>query len=220
MLGGRFKDKIQDAVNQGRGDKRPGERPAGEGATMATTADDRAVREAQTFNTERMVVPDGVVIEGAMTSGSETEIAGRIEGAVTVENRLIIAQGGVVTGEVHATVCRVDGVIEGVLECTQNVDIGNGARLNSGVVSGKDMSIGGQVEGNVNCAGLLRLGDTAMVKGNIRARSLVIEEGAVINGVCSMLKPKQAPQKGKPAPQGTMQAPPQGPNKSPSSSGQ
>src|SRR5690242_12432973 len=87
---GRFGAKLQDAVQQGRAEdpvRRPAENLARE---AAIPADDMAIRQGQTVVAQRMIVPEGVIIEGTLSSGSDTQIAGRIDGDVRVEARLAL----------------------------------------------------------------------------------------------------------------------------------
>lgn len=188
---GKFNARFQDALHTGRGDEglRDPAREAGDDPSV--TADDLAIRRAKSVRGQRMIVPEGVIIEGAMTSGSETEIAGRIEGDVTVEGRLFLLPSALVSGNVRTTTCKVEGLIEGKVECARELEIGETGRLNADAMAGKSMILAGQVFGNVTCGGLLQLLKTSKVTGNIRARYVVIEEGALFNGACSMSNPKQ-----------------------------
>ena len=138
-----------------------------------------------------MTVPEGVLIEGSLNSGSETEIAGRIDGDVTVDAQLILESSSSISGNVRATVCVVSGTCDGNMECTQSLELNESGRLNADAMSGQHMVLAGQVNGNVNCGGQLRLKPTAQVTGNIRARSIHIEEGATFNGSCSMAMPSK-----------------------------
>ena len=139
---------------------------------------------------DRMVVPSGVVIEGSLNSNSETEISGRIDGDVTVDGRLILGQGSQVSGNVRTSSSRVEGVVDGKVECSGELDLGTTGKLNADALAGKRMTLAGQVQGNVTCGGLLRLVSTSRITGNIRARSIVVEEGAMFNGSCSTPAPK------------------------------
>ena len=142
-----------------------------------------------------MIVPEGVIIGGPMTSGAETEIGGRVDGDVTVDGRLFIGSTALISGNVRAVSCRVEGLVEGKVECSQELELGSTGRLNADVVSGKRVTLAGQVYGNVSTGGMLRLVSTGRIEGNIHARQLVIEEGAVFNGVCVMRTPAQRSEK-------------------------
>ncbi len=192
-LFGRFGAKLNDAVQQGRADD-PIRRPADNLAKEAAIpADDMAVRQGQSVvTTQRMIVPDGVVIEGAMSSGSDTQIAGRVDGDVRVDARLALEQSAIVKGKVRAASCSVRGKVMGDVESQQDLTIGETGVVNADAIAGKDMVIAGEINGNVKCGGRLRLTPTGRLTGNIRARTIVLEEGAQFNGACNMTKPTGA----------------------------
>ncbi len=184
----RMNQAFQDALQTSRGPSRV-RAPIQEleqtpGTT--TTADDLAIRRARTVRAQKMTVPEGVIIDGSLISNAETEIAGRIDGDVTVEGNLLLEASALVSGNVKASSCRVDGLVEGKMECTQDVELGEHGKLNADVIAGKRVSIAGQVMGNILSGGLVRLTATSKVIGDIRANSLIIEEGALFNGSCTM----------------------------------
>jgi len=185
-LFGRMNQAFQDVIQSSRGTARE-RAPAQEaGDDPRVTADDLAIRRAKNVRPQRMTVPEGVIIDGSMTSGSETEIAGRIEGDVTVEGRLTLEASSLISGNVRASTCKVDGLVEGRCECSQDLDLGQSGRLNGDVIVGKRVNVGGQVFGHISSGGVVRLAPTARLTGNIRARSVIVEEGAIFNGSCTM----------------------------------
>jgi len=177
------------STNRGPGRVRAATEEAGE--DPGVSADDLAIRRARTVKLQRMVVPEGVIIEGSLTSGSETEISGRIEGDVNVEGRLHLGPSALVTGNVRATSCLVEGLVEGKVECAQELELGRTGRLNADAMGGKEVTLAGQVFGSVMTGGVARLRATAKISGNIRARRIVIEDVAVFNGTCTMRAPAQ-----------------------------
>ena len=187
----KFNTRVQEAIEEGRGEEAVRQAVTKTPKSPALTADDVAVRQGKTPSSQQLIVPDGVVIDGTMTSASDTQIAGRVNGDLSVEAQLTLDTAAVVTGKVHATSCSLRGKVDGNLECTHDLVIGESGRLNADAISGKDMTIAGKVKGNLNCGGMLRLMNTARLEGNIRARSIVINEGAVFNGTCATAKPKQ-----------------------------
>jgi len=190
-LGSSFSEMLQTS----RGSERPPE-PATEAPNnIPVSADDLAIRRAKAVGPKRMIVPEGVIIGGPMTSGAETEIGGRVDGDVTVDGRLFLGSTALISGNVRAVSCRVEGLVEGKVECSQELELGPTGRLNADVVSGKRVTLAGQVYGNVSTGGMLRLVSTGRIEGNIHARQLVIEEGAVFNGVCVMRTPAQRSEK-------------------------
>jgi cytoskeletal protein CcmA (bactofilin family) len=78
---------------------------------------------------------------------------------------------------------RVDGVILG------NIDLDSPLHLSeTGVVEGDILAstarIAGQVMGNITCQTMLHLANTAIVTGDITADTIVVDQGAVLHGVC------------------------------------
>lgn len=133
-----------------------------------------------------MVIPEGVTIEGSITGAAETEIHGHVKGDIAVTGRLILGQSAVITGNVRAQACRIDGIVEGMVECTDEVQLGATGRLSADVNAGKQVDIAGRVNGNVSTPGILRLAPGSCIEGDVRTRRLIMEEGATVNGRCTM----------------------------------
>lgn len=192
-LFGRMNKRLQEAINSGRGDNRQYNARAEAGDNPRVTSDDLALRRARNTKPRKMVIPDGVIIQGSLTSGSESEVAGRIEGDLFVDGDLMIAPSALVSGNVRTVRCRVEGLVDGRLECSDALDLGQSGRLNNDVVVGNQFVVAGQVFGNILCGGLLRLTPSAKVTGNVHCKRILIEEGAVLNGQFSMRTPAQKP---------------------------
>lgn len=98
----------------------------------------------------------------------------------------IVAAGMKVTGDVDTSgVIKVDGEINGSITGARQVLLGRGGIVR-GNVAGGEVVIGGAVEGSVTAAERLELQSTASVKGDIDTRSIVVVEGARINGLVRM----------------------------------
>jgi len=201
---GRFSSRLNEALQEGRGPERgrdeSGESaalpsPASPAASPQATADDLAMRRAKNVNPARMIVPEGVVIEGSLMGGTDTEIHGKITGDISIDGRLYLGQSALVSGNVKATSCRVDGLVEGKVECSDEVELGQSGRLNADLLAGRRINLGGQVYGNVATPGAVRMASTCRVVGDVRARQLAMEEGASLNGKCAIRpQQQQAPQ--------------------------
>ncbi len=80
---------------------------------------------------------------------------------------------------------RVDGSVEGKIECTGRVVIGpKGSLIGDVVCSNADIM--GSLKGNVDVSDTLSLKSTANVIGDIKTKVLVIEPEAVFSGTCDM----------------------------------
>ena len=188
---GRFSSKLDDALQTSRGPERARDAVLESANRPEISADDLAIRRARTTSPQRMVIPEGVIIEGNLTGGTDTEINGRIEGDITVEGRLYLGASALITGNVRAGSCSVEGLVEGKVECSDDLELGRSGRLNADVLAGKRINLAGQVYGNVTTPGVLRLAATSKVAGDLRARNLIMEEGASLNGKCAMRAPSQ-----------------------------
>ncbi|AGA76893.1 Integral membrane protein CcmA involved in cell shape determination [Echinicola vietnamensis DSM 17526] len=80
---------------------------------------------------------------------------------------------------------RIEGKVDGTLSSKTKIVIGESAKL-IGNIDTKEAEIAGNVEGEVRCSDILFLKKTAVINGNIFTKKLVIENGAVFNGACSM----------------------------------
>lgn len=97
-----------------------------------------------------------------------------------------IAQGTVIKGNVTSrTDFRVDGFIEGKIDCQGRVTVGAEGKVVGDIVC-VNADILGKVEGNMRVADTLSLHSTANVKGDVSTKVLVIEPQAVFCGSCDM----------------------------------
>ncbi len=190
----RWNQALQDAIHTGRADNRSIDARSESRGDPNVTADDLALRRARYVKSARMTIPEGVIIQGSLTSGSESEIYGRVEGDVDVEGDLLLGGSALISGNVRTRRCKVEGMVEGKIECAETLELGASGRLNSDVIAGNLFTVSGQVHGNITCAGLLKLCASAEVTGDVRCRRLLIEEGAALNGSCSMRAPGERPQ--------------------------
>lgn len=97
-----------------------------------------------------------------------------------------LAAGTTVKGNITTeTDFRLDGQIEGDVNCDGKIVIGPKGRVTGNIVS-TNAEILGEVEGSVRVNEKLVLKSTGNINGDIFVRSLEIEPGARFNGVCSM----------------------------------
>ncbi len=110
------------------------------------------------------------------------------------EGRLsgFVGHGTTLTGETefHAML-RVDGHLIGtVTSQSGTLIIGTNGQVDANVLVAAAM-INGTVNGDVIATEKLQLGRTARVLGNIQSPRLIVEEGAILEGSCSMLKARE-----------------------------
>lgn len=80
---------------------------------------------------------------------------------------------------------RIDGRVEGRLEATGTLIVGETAAI-KGDIKAQAAVLGGSVEGNINAAEKTELTATAKVVGDITTALLVVDENALFQGRCSM----------------------------------
>jgi cytoskeletal protein CcmA (bactofilin family) len=90
------------------------------------------------------------------------------------------------TGEVEfKSMLRIDGNFSGrVVSPEGTLIISNGAEVTHAVINVAVAKINGTVEGDIRASKELVLGRTAAVTGKLFASTLIIEEGALFNGIC------------------------------------
>ena len=83
---------------------------------------------------------------------------------------------------------RVDGTLEGSVDNARHVIVGTDGKI-VGDVSAQVVVCGGVIEGNV-CADMLEILAQASIKGDIRAKKMIVEEGGRIDGQCVIGEPE------------------------------
>ena len=80
---------------------------------------------------------------------------------------------------------RIDGLIEGELQCSGKVVIGEAGRI-KGTVNCQNAEILGLMEGKITCSQQLSLRSSGKIKGDVQTKTQIVEPGALFNGTCSM----------------------------------
>lgn len=160
------------------------------------------IRMGRGNRTEQPDEPQGPSQEPAYRYAAETQTAAP-RGAISEsdsmardikEGRLsgFVGHGTTLTGETdfHAML-RVDGHLVGTVTSEAGtLIVGTNGQLDANVSVAAAM-INGNVNGDIRATEKLQLGRTARVMGNIYSPRLIVEEGAIIEGSCSMLKERE-----------------------------
>jgi cytoskeletal protein CcmA (bactofilin family) len=80
---------------------------------------------------------------------------------------------------------RIEGQIEGEIESKDVLTIGEGAIVKA-KITGTTVIVHGQVTGDVSARTKLELRSPGCIRGNVSTASLVIQEGTVFEGQCTM----------------------------------
>lgn len=110
------------------------------------------------------------------------------------EGRLsgFVGHGTTLTGETefHAML-RVDGHLIGTVKSESGtLIIGTNGQVDANIAVAAAM-INGTVNGDIVATEKLQLGRTARVMGNIHSPRLIVEEGAILEGMCSMIQARE-----------------------------
>ncbi|MEI8143456.1 MAG: polymer-forming cytoskeletal protein [Candidatus Berkelbacteria bacterium] len=89
---------------------------------------------------------------------------------------------------------QINGSVEGEVKSDENVYIGETAKI-TGPVTATIIEVSGEVKGQITAKDKLDISSTGKLFGDIDAKVLVIKEGAVFVGNCSM--PTDQPMKAK-----------------------
>jgi cytoskeletal protein CcmA (bactofilin family) len=113
--------------------------------------------------------------------------------AAAVETGLVghLFKGSRVSGQLmFQGAARIDGNVEGEIQCHGTLTIGEGAEVRA-KISSQVVVVRGRVEGNVTAKEKVELISPARVVGNIITPRLTVTEGVVFDGDCSMGMAKQ-----------------------------
>lgn len=99
----------------------------------------------------------------------------------------IIGRGSTIRGDMKINgFMRIDGDLDGNLETTGNVIVGENARIN-GNITAKSITVSGIVKGNIIAPESVRLLSTCAVIGDIQTHRLQADENVILHGHCISL---------------------------------
>lgn len=102
--------------------------------------------------------------------------------STSAEDVSILSSGVKIEGKLYSEGnVRIDGKLIGDLIVNGNLTLGEGSELN-GKVKAQNIAVSGKLEGVVTSSEKLILESKAVLKGDISAKILVIEEGAKFDG--------------------------------------
>jgi cytoskeletal protein CcmA (bactofilin family) len=132
---------------------------------------------------ETSVITAGMTVTGDIVTEGSMEIVGTINGNVDALGKLNITghvNGNSKAAEIYAEGAKINGevVSEGAVKIgASSVIIGN--------ITATSAAIAGAVKGDIDVKGPVVLDASAIVMGNIKSKSVQINNGAVIEGMCS-----------------------------------
>ncbi len=133
---------------------------------------------------EVTVISKGTTINGNISSDGSLDIMGTVTGDIECLGKLSITgkvSGNSTAAEIYVNTDR----IEGGLNSEGSVKVGLGTVV-IGDITATSGVIAGAVKGEIDINGPIVIDSTAIIKGNIKAKSMQINNGAVIEGFCSL----------------------------------
>lgn len=113
----------------------------------------------QFVNGNMTIIGAGTIVEGIIKASASTRIDGTVNGDITSEGVVVVADGGVVNGNISAADVKISGEVKGNLS-----------------VSGKtELVSNGKLIGDVK-TGSLSIDETAIFHGNCKMNSVAEEE--------------------------------------------
>jgi cytoskeletal protein CcmA (bactofilin family) len=104
----------------------------------------------------------------------------------------LVGVGTTIEGKVRTDgSMRIDGAVVGDVTAKANVTIGGSGTV-EGTISAANIALAGKVHGTLIASEKLVLETKSVMRGDIRASKLVVDEGAVFDGQCAMSSPAPA----------------------------
>lgn len=128
-------------------------------------------------------VTKGTMIDGNIISEGSMNVYGKIKGNVACRGKLVVC-GTIVGSSRAAEIFTNNARIDGDVTSDGSLKIGNGSVI-IGNVYGASAVIAGAIQGDVDIHGPVIIDGTAVVQGNIRSRSVQVNNGAAIEGMIS-----------------------------------
>lgn len=128
------------------------------------------------------VISEGTTINGGISTEGNLEVSGTVNGDIEAKGKVTVV--GLVMGSVVAADIEVNTPrLEGSLKSEGHVQVGENTVV-IGDVTGLSANIAGAIKGTIDVNGSLILENTARIKGDIKTKSIQINEGAFMDGHC------------------------------------
>lgn len=80
----------------------------------------------------------------------------------------------------------IEGMVQGSIKTNHNLTVGSSAKIKA-EVDANNLFLAGEIKGNVRIKEKTTLTSSARIIGNLDTKILTVEEGALINGKCTMM---------------------------------
>ncbi len=137
----------------------------------------------QSASNEVATITSKMIINGDIESDGSVDLIGAVNGNIHILGKLNITgsiNGNSEAAEVYAQEAKVVGDISSL----GSVKIGNNSVIRGNIFATSAV-IAGAVKGDIDVKGPVILDSSAIVMGNIKSKAVQINNGAVIEGLCS-----------------------------------
>jgi cytoskeletal protein CcmA (bactofilin family) len=113
----------------------------------------------------------------------------------TIATDTLIGQGTIAEGKIISEAnLRIEGEYRGDIECRGDVIIGECGIARSNILA-HDVTLAGKLFGDIVTKGRLLITASGQLFGNVTAQTLIVQDGATLNGSFTMEHPSDAKQK-------------------------
>jgi len=129
------------------------------------------------------VITAGMTVVGDIASQGSMNVIGSVTGNIEIQGKLNVT--GCIDGDSSASDVYAEGArINGEVRSAGSIKIGQNTIIIGNIFSTSAV-IAGAVKGDIDVKGPVILDASAIVMGNIKSKSVQINNGAVIEGLCS-----------------------------------
>lgn len=139
--------------------------------------------EQQTPTDEIATITEGMIIKGDLATTGSIDLVGKVNGNIMCLGKLNVT-GEIIGNSEAAEVYAESARITGEVKSKGSVKVGQSTVI-IGNIFGSSAVIAGAVKGDIDVHGPVVLDTTAIVMGNVKSQSVQINNGAVIEGMCS-----------------------------------
>ena len=137
----------------------------------------------ETASDEKSVITEGMTINGDIVSRGSMDVLGSIVGNIDILGKLDVSgniQGNSKAAEIYAENAKIVGEVHSM----GSVKIGQSTVI-IGDITASSAVIAGAIKGDIDVKGPVILDTSAIVMGNIKSKYVQINNGAVVEGLCS-----------------------------------
>ncbi|MCR4924442.1 MAG: polymer-forming cytoskeletal protein [Lachnospiraceae bacterium] len=146
---------------------------------------------AERTSKETGVITEGMSVTGDIISDGNMDVMGSIKGNITLEGKLKVT--GSIEGNSEVLELYAEGAkVTGDIKSQTTVKIGAGTVIRGNIVA-RGGVFAGAVKGDIDITGPVILDSTAIIMGNIKSKTIQINNGAIIEGLCSQCYAEVSP---------------------------